>query len=341
VEVDVRRKSVITGIPFLLGALHQPTRDWLLSVIGSADSVVEDGRVSQAKLRQIRRMVNMFAEADAKQGGGHGRQALAEYLRTTVLPLLRSETDEATRRELFDLAGEQSQLLGWMALDTGEYGLSERYLIQALRFSEESQNQVLGAHTLATMSHLATTLGHSDEGVQLARAGQGALRGGSQAMLADLAVLEARSHAIGGDARAAASSVHRAEQALRNVITENEPPEMRFIDQAYIAGEIANNLVLLGDAPRAIDFAEQSIDSSLAQGRSRRAALSNVALAKAHLIRRDVDGACVATANAIVLSRDVDSVRTTKALLELRELFASHRSNRVVLDLLVELEAAV
>ena len=340
VEADVYRREVLVNLPFLLSALHEPTRNWLLTALSHPTASNGGTRVSKANLDQIRTMLNMFAEGDAQLGGGHGRQALAEYLRTTVLPLLRAETDEATRRALFDLAGEQAQLLGWMSYDTGEYGVAERYLLQALRLSEEARNPILGAHTLATLSHLATTLGHSDEGVQLARTGQTALRGASNAMSADLAVLEARSLAIGGDARSAATAIHRAEKALRDVVTDDEPPEMRFIDHAYVAGEIANTLVLLGDAPRAIDFAHQSIDSSVAQKRARRGALSSVALAQAHLAQRDIDGASAAGTQALRLAQGVDSARTTQALRSLKTGLKPYIATGPVLTLIEEMDAA-
>jgi tetratricopeptide (TPR) repeat protein len=341
-EADVHRRQALITLPFLLTALHEPTRNWLLSAL--THSAPHDGgvQVSKPSLQQIRNVLNMFAEADAQQGGGHGRQALAEYLRTTVLPMLRAESNEHVRRALFDLAGEQAQLLGWMSYDSGEYGLSESYLLQSLRFSEEAQNPILGAHALATMSHLATTLGHADEGVQLAKTGQAALRAASNAMFADLAVLESRSHALLGDATSAAHAVHNAERALRDVVTANEPPEMRFIDHAYIAGEIANTLVLLGDIPRAIDFAQQSIESSLSQGRARRGALSNIALARAHLARRDVDSACAAGTEALRLGQEVDSVRTTRALKSLKRRLGVHTSARPALALVEEMtEAAI
>lgn len=339
-EADVNRRQALVTLPFLLTALHEPTRNWLLSAL--THSAPRDGgaQVSKPSLQQIRNVLNMFAEADARQGGGHGRQALAEYLRTTVLPMLRAETDEQVRRALFDLAGEQAQLLGWMSYDSAEYGLSERYLLQSLRFSEDARNPILGAHALATLSHLATTLGHADEGVQLAKTGQAALRGASNAMFADLAVLESRSQAMLGDARAAAHAVHSAERALRNVVTADEPPEMRFIDHAYIAGEIANTLVLLGDIPRAVDFAQQSIESSLSQGRARRGALSNIALARAHLARRDVDSACAAGAEALRLGQEVDSARTTRALKSLKRRLGAHTSARPALALVEEMDEA-
>lgn len=342
VEADVHRRQALAAIPFMLTALHEPTRNWLLDALthtGTSDGGAMTGGTS---LRQIRNVLNTCAEADAQQGGGHGRQALAEYLRTTVLPMLRQESDENVRRALFDLAGEQAQLLGWMSYDTAHYGLAEHYLLRALQFSEEARNPVLGAHALATLSHLATTLGHASEGVQLARTGQAALRGSSDAMFADLAVLESRSHALLGDSQKAATAVHRAESALRDVVTENEPPEMRFIDHAYISGEIANTLILLGDTTRAIDFANQSIESSRAQGRARRGALSNVALARAHLANRDIDSACAAGAVALNLSRDVSSARTAQALRGLRRRLAKHSTARPVVALMEEMtEAAI
>jgi tetratricopeptide (TPR) repeat protein len=294
-DADIYRRDIAKIFSFVLPALYEPARNWLLAALDQTDPTRVGGRtVSRTSLEQIRAVLNVFAQADAQLGGGHGRQALAQYLKQAVLPLLHAEKNEQIRQELFDLAGEQAQLLGWMSYDVGAHGLAQRYLVQALRFSEEAQNPALGAHTLATLSHLATTLGHAGEGVQLARTGQAALRGASNAMLADLAVLEGRSLALAGDKRSAASAVHRAEKALADVVTENEPPEMRFIDQAYISGEIANTLALIGDPARAVDFAQQSIDSSLRQGRSRRGALSSVVLAEALMSRGDLDGACEA-----------------------------------------------
>ncbi|MFC5720384.1 transcriptional regulator [Streptomyces gamaensis] len=337
-EDDVLRRELMGQLPFLLTALHEPTRNWLLAVLELPSPSSEGRRVSKARIEQIRTVINTFAEADAQQGGGHGRQALAQYLRTTVLPLLRAESNEHVQRALFDLAGEQAQLIGWMSYDTGHHGLAQRYLLQALRFSEEAQNPVLGAHTMATLSHLAGTLGHADEGVQLAKTGQIALRGASNAMYADLAVLEARSYAMQGLSRKAAEAVIRAENALHDVVTENEPPEMRFIDHAYIAGEIANTLILLGDPLRAIDFADQSIDASLSQGRARRGALSNIALARAHLAVRDIDGACLAGGEALRLSGEVDSARTAEALRDLRARMAKFGDVRPVRELVELME---
>jgi tetratricopeptide (TPR) repeat protein len=337
-EGDVQRRKILAASPFVLSALHEPTRNWLLSALTSTPTA--STAASSAKIGQIRLMIDKFAELDAQQGGGHGRQALAQYLRGTVLPMLRAEADPATRRALFDLAGEQSQLLGWMSFDTAEYGLAERYLLRALRFSEEAGNPLLGAHTMATLSHLATTLGNPGEGVQLARTGQAALQQRSNAMFADLAVLESRSHALSGQARAAASAAHRAEKALRDVVTANEPPEMRFIDDAYIAGEIANTLVILGDTTRAIDFAERSINSSLHQGRARRAVLSSVVLAEAHLARRDLEGACAAGRQALRLSAAVESARTTQALRKLKSRLGRHATSAPVMALMRELDEA-
>lgn len=117
---------------------------------------------------------------------------------------------------------------------------------------------------------------------------------------------------------------------------------MRFIDHAYISGEIANTLILLGDTTRAIDFANQSIESSRAQGRARRGALSNVALARAHLANRDIDSACAAGAVALNLSRDVSSARTAQALRGLRRRLAKHSTARPVVALMEEMtEAAI
>jgi hypothetical protein len=124
---------------------------------------------------------------------------------------------------------------------------------------------------------------------------------------------------------------------LGRVITDNELPEMRFIDRAYITGEIANTLIIVGDSGRAKDFAQESIASSLAQGRARRGSLSNVALAETHVKSREIEGACKAGRASLLLNREVDSARTIQALRRLKRKLARYGGRPEVKALLDEM----
>src|SRR5207248_318424 len=67
---------------------------------------------------------------------------------------------------------------GYMAVDTGQPGLAQRYYIQALRLAQAAGDRGYGGYVLAaSMSHLAAQLGNPREIAQLARAAQEGARG--------------------------------------------------------------------------------------------------------------------------------------------------------------------
>lgn len=83
-------------------------------------------------------------------------------------------------RELFAAVARLTELAGYMAVDTGQPGLAQRYYIQALRLAQAAGDRAYGGYVLAaSMSHLAAQLGNPREIAQLARAAQEGARGRS------------------------------------------------------------------------------------------------------------------------------------------------------------------
>jgi tetratricopeptide (TPR) repeat protein len=181
-----------------------------------------------------------------------------------VFPLLRRQHDAPVQTALYEAAAEQAYLIGWMAYDDGQHGLALRYLIQALRLSQEGESPALGAHVLAGLSDQANLLGYPKEALALARTGRRGMEqnpGQSTACVADLWILEARALACLGEAKRAATAVAEAERVFGQVVAANEPEWARFIDHAYLFGEAAHCFRDLAQPEQIDRFAAESVQA--------------------------------------------------------------------------------
>ncbi|MET9294635.1 transcriptional regulator [Streptomyces sp. NPDC003077] len=278
-------------------------------------------------------MFSVFQKMDIFQGGGSGRLALTAYMNQHVFPLLRRTYGEDVRKALLVAASEQVYLLGWMAFDSGEQGTAQRYLIQALRLAEESEDAPLGAHVLAGMADQATLLGHPGEGRRLAQAGrQGLRKSHSDACLADLWTLEARALAVLGEQRAAAHALHEAQTASTRIDLATEPEWAKFIDPAYLGGEWANAFRDLGQPALAEENAQRSIAHSRKQNRARRGAMSHASVTVSHLQRRNLEAAHAAAVRTLDLTRRVKSSRCVEAVQDLQKRMVPFGKDPLVAD---------
>ncbi|MGH3343467.1 MAG: transcriptional regulator [Carbonactinosporaceae bacterium] len=330
-RADVDRRNFLALAPFAAVAAVAPSRDWLLNTL---DQQPEPGpRVRLEDVTAVKNMFGEFQKMDVLQGGGSGRLILAEYMNQHVFPLLRRTHTEAVRRALCEAAAEQTYLLGWMAYDNGEHGTAQRYLIQSLRLAEESKNSALGAHVLAGMADQATLLGNPDEGRRLAQAGRAGLgKRTSPACLADLWALEARALAKLGEKTQAARAVARSEAVFSRVRPDEEQQWAAFIDHAYLHGEHANTFRDLNESKPAEEHARRSIDHARKQGRARRGAMSQAALAVSHLQRRNLEAAHAAGLRTLSLSRQVKSSRCIEAVQDLQRRMGPYGNHGLVAD---------
>lgn len=321
---DVRRRDCLRSATFVAAAAVAPSRDWLLATLDATKSR-SGRRIGHDQVAAIREAFAVYQEADVMHGGGHARQALAQYVTGHVLPLVNGADPETdTGADLFAAAGEQTYLLGWMAFDDGRQALAQRYLVQSLRLAEASGDATLGAHVLAGMSDQARMLGYPREALQLTTAGRhGLTRGHSAACAADLWALQARAHAALGEAPETAHAVAQSEAAAEHIIRANEPEWARFIETAYLNGEWANAFGEIARPVESARFARRSVSEARQQKRARRGALSQAALARAALSpqRVDLDVAVHNANQALDLAISVKSSRCVAAINDLRVRF--------------------
>lgn len=328
---DVGRREFLTGSTVAVSALVEPSRDWLIT--RPDQGVARDGgaRVGMADVDAVRATTQALTELDHRFGSGHVRPVVVHYLDSVVAGLLSGSYHEGVGRELFSAVARLTELAGYMAVDTGQPGLAQRYYIQALRLAQAAGDRGYGGYILAaSMSHLAAALGNPREIAQLARAAQEGARGQVTATVqAMFHAAEARGHALLGDSRAFSVSATRAIEAMDRSDPSRDPAWIAHFDQAYLADELAHAHRDLGQATEAARCAEEAL-AVHPQTRIRRRAIDLFVLADAQVQRRNLDEACHTGAQAVALLSGLRSDRGTEYLDDFRRRLEPYAGESVV-----------
>ncbi|MGW8768400.1 regulator [Streptomyces sp. NPDC055815] len=345
---DSGSHAELRKIAFTPAGLVVPSRDWL---IGRADDRVARGepsaaaaspqdprvpsqgrfsvprqrgtdrgpgqRVSSGDIAALRSVGELFRTLDHAYGGGHARQALVRYLEHEAEPMLRGTYGENTGRRLFAAAADLTRLAGWTSYDIAAHGLAQRYFVQALRLAQAAGDRAYGSYVLLTMSCQAVYLGHGREAVQLARvAQQGVGPAAPPVVQAMLHAVEARGHAVLGEARACSASLVRAERALEAARPGDEVPYWaRHFDEAQLADELGHCHRDLQQYRPAAQHAERALQLR-APGYARSRLFCRVVLATSRLALGELDQACALGAEA---AQQASEMRSARALEYVRD----------------------
>ncbi|MFI9584555.1 transcriptional regulator [Streptomyces sp. NPDC052236] len=319
---DVGRRDFLSGSAVAASALVEPSRDWLITGADQQVARTAGARVGASDVQAVRAMTSALTELDHRFGSGHVRPVVVHYLNSVVSGLLSGSYRDSVGRELFAAVARLTELAGYMAVDTGQPGLAQRYYIQALRLAQAAGDRGYGGYVLAaSMSHLAGQLGNPREIAQLARAAQEGARGHvtprAEAMFY---AAEARGHALLGDARTchevAAKAVAALEQAEPSA--GDDPAWIAHFDQAYLADELAHCYRDLGHADVAAHHATDALDGH-PESRARRRAIGLVLLATAQVQQREVEQACHTGTRAMELLGKLRSSRGAEYLDDLQQ----------------------
>ncbi|MFE9398501.1 transcriptional regulator [Streptomyces flavidovirens] len=339
---DVGRRDFLSGSTVAASALVEPSRDWLIT---GADTQVArsagGGRVGASDVEAVRATTNALVELDHRFGSGHVRPIVVHYLNSVVSGLLSGSYREAVGRELFAAVARLTELAGYMAVDTGQPGLAQRYYIQALRLAQAAGDRGYGGYVLAaSMSHLAAQLGNPREIAQLARAAQEGARGQvtprAEAMFC---AAEARGHALMGDARACNQLAAKALGALERTEedTGDDPGWIAHFDHAYLSDELAHCHRDLGQGQAAARRAQDALDGH-PDTRARRRAIGLVVLATAQVQQREVEQACHTGARAVELLATLRSNRGAEYLEDFQQRLEPYRDEPAVREFGARLE---
>ncbi|MEE1819317.1 regulator [Streptomyces sp. NPDC090082] len=344
---DSGSHAELRKIAFTPAGLVVPSRDWL---IGRADDRVARGeqhpapriaapphdprvppqsrasvprqrgtdrgpgqRVSGGDIAALRSVGELFRTLDHAYGGGHARQALVRYLEHEAEPMLRGTYGETTGRRLFAAVADLTRLAGWTSYDIAAHGLAQRYFVQALRLAQAAGDRAYGSYVLLTMSCQAVYLGHGREAVQLARvAQQGVGPAAPPVVQAMLHAVEARGHAVLGEARACSAALVRAERAQEAARPGDEVPHWaRHFDEAQLSDELGHCHRDLQQYRPAAQYAERALQLR-APGFARSRLFCRVVLATSRLALGELDQACALGAEAAQQASEMRSARAVE-----------------------------
>lgn len=316
-RADVQRRRFLASAVFTSAALPASALRWLTSPPAEAPSGSGLRRVGQAEIDAIRELTHSFREMDNRLGGGKLRNTIVSYLDDHVSGLLTTGNyREETGRKLAAACGELSQLAGWVAYDSDQHGLAQRYLTQALAYARHAGDSALAAEILAAQAHQALYLTRPDEAIDLARAAQAAaIRHGSAILLTECLVMEAHGHAARNDAHACGAALARAERTFDRVASEVGPAWLAYFDEAYLAARMAQCFRDLGEAGHAARYARRSLDMD---GRYVRGRAFNLSLlATAYAAQDQPEQACAVGRQALDLTVRLTSARSVRYVRDL------------------------
>jgi hypothetical protein len=316
-RADVQRRRFLANAVFTSAALPASALRWLTSPPADAPAASGLRQVGRADIDAIRDLTHSFREMDNRLGGGKLRTTIVSYLDDHVARLLTTGSyQQETGRLLAAACGELSQLAGWVAYDSDEHGLAQRYLTQALAYARHAGDASLAAEILAAQAHQALYLARPDEAIDLARAAQAAaVRHGSATLLTECLVMEAHGHAARDDAHACGVALAQAERTFDRAAREDDPAWLAYFDEAYLAARMAQCFRDLGEAGHSARYARRSLDMD---GRYVRGRAFNLSLlATAHAAQGEPEQACVVGRQALDLTVRLTSARSVRYVRDL------------------------
>lgn len=330
-DVDPDRRSLLRGGVYSAAALSLPADSWWVEMAKEPPSKQrrDAQRVGRGDVESLREMTLAFSRMDQRRGGGHGRTALVEYLRSDVARYLVGKfPDDRVRRDMYSAAAEASYLSGWMAFDNGEHDVAEPYFALALKLAARAGDAPLSGHILRAMAHQALDLGLFDKALELSAASIAGRRyeSATPRERALLGVVHARCLAATGQYKAAAKTLIRAEDDLRDAHDGiKEPTRTFFFGEASLAHETACTLRDLHDHRGAILQFGRSVRTRGAAFR-RTHAVTLGYLGATQISAGSVEEACATWSSALdAMDEGIYSGRARKGVVEMRRLLSPYR----------------
>jgi transcriptional regulator with XRE-family HTH domain len=331
--------AILLGIPPDLLWFKLPDADSSLSVESSRllPTVDNTWRNSDADASAMR----AFRAADKQVGGGHLYRTVVTYLHSEVGPRLFGG-DGSGNQSLFAAAAGLTEMAGWMAHDAGRDAIAAQHFDSAFSLVKLSHDVQLGAHILASMSHLAHHRNKPETGIALAQRGREAL--GAHAphpeLQAQLLAMQARGHATMTEAGECRRLLVEAEKTLEGKHAEQASQWVSRFDEGSLASEAARCMRQLGDLGEARRQAERVV-ALRPSDRTRSRAFGQLILVSVLVAQGEPDEACALAEGVLDATQALGSFLVLQQLFDLKQVVERHRANSVVADFLSRLDEAL
>ncbi len=280
-----------------------------------------------------------FRAADKRVGGGHLYPAVVSYLHTEVGPSLFGSGERTGDKNLFAAAAALTEMAGWMAHDAGRDAIAAKHFDSAFALVKLSDDVQLGAHILASMSHLAHHRNQPETAIAFAQRGREAL--GCHAphpeLQAQLLAMQAQGHATMLKPGECTRLLVEAERALEEKHAEQASEWVSPFDEGSLASEAARCMHQLGDLSEARRQAERVVALRPSDG-TRSRAFGQLILVRLLIAQGKPDEACALAQAVLDATQALGSFLVAQQLLDLKRAVERHRANHVLADFLSRLE---
>jgi hypothetical protein len=232
-----------------LRAILGVEQDWQLGFGDPPASVTllpTEGSGAPPEVEEIRTMAASVHAADRRLGG---EQLYASVLAFLQVDVARALFAPAAGRGVYAAAASLTEIVGWMAHDSGRDVDARVHFDGAYRLALAACSPVLAANMCASMSHLAGQLGMVPDALRLADVGLdlATRTTGVARVSARLLAMRAKALAASGDALGCRDALTRAEHALGGHDDDEHAGWAAHFDDGSLAAETATALHLLRD----------------------------------------------------------------------------------------------
>ncbi|GGS25937.1 hypothetical protein Snoj_04480 [Streptomyces nojiriensis] len=326
---ELDRRRFITTSAYSVAAAALPLS--YVSDIAARTAAARTGQtIGMAEVAAVRDMITAFSEMDERHGGQHGRSALVTYLRDDVAPLCRGRfRSDEVRRHMLSAASRGVHLLGWKSYDAGQQGLAQRYYLQSYALATESGITGHDGFVMRTMAMQGLKLHRPEHCQGLAETGLNRAKGKVDAQTEALfRVVHAHTLAKTGLRQAALAEADQA-RVLLDAAPGDDVPFWALAwgpPAASVYSRTAKVYETLGDHRAAADEYARAAATRPVGTYARIVALDLVAGAEMLLKRGSIEQACSTWGQAMDHMDGVRSVRTRKAVKNMRGDLAPFRT---------------
>jgi tetratricopeptide (TPR) repeat protein len=321
--MERRHFMALTGLP-LTAVAHQ----WLFDPARVAASVLGK-RVDHALVDDLERVAEARRRMDDALGGGTLLPAVREDLRLVVAMLGNAAYTEDVGKRLHGVAAELGRLAGWLAYDSEQPAVAQRYFLAALRAAHVSGDRAIGANVLGFMSVQAAQSSSPGDAVTLIESALRAERELTPAVAGSLYGRLAVGAGYAGDAAASQRAQDRSFELLARAVPENEPPWIYWFTEADAQGLAGWSLLALGRPGEAEPHLRRAV-ALLDPAFTRDRAGMLCDLATARVSAGAVDRACATAGEAAAIIRRLDSPREQRLLADFRRAAAPYAGSAAV-----------
>ncbi|MEU5905172.1 hypothetical protein [Micromonospora sp. NPDC047527] len=340
---DVDRRGMLGAIGVLVGAgvVSAPT----LALLDTGPSHELPRRIGNDHITAVMEAADIFEHWDNSHGGALAREIADDKLRR-LAQLLRRPCPPKLRGDLHTAMAQLAGVVAFMLFDAYDHDAARRKFTFALQCAEVGGNWHQRALLLSYMARQAIWCGQPDDGLTYVEMGLVRAERLTATERAMLNTVRARALAKLGPTHAqeALAAVGTADDAFARSQPADDPPWMRFYDDAQHHGDTAHALydvamhtTLATEAVSRFQYSVEHHQPEFARSR----AISRTKLASLTMVQGDPLEAAHIGQLALADAGAIRSRRTADDLRELHRVAGSHASIPEVSSLRAAIDATV